>query len=124
MVGSITDINTRAAIIAQNKYSNDLNGYGVNHPNALSDGDDFGKGENNNQVGSQTDINNRLDNQARNIYSENNSYSLVHPNAISDGDEKGRAENNNSVGTSKDINERNQSIARNQYSGNSGYPDF
>ena len=75
-------------------------------------------------MGSQTDINNRLDNQSRNIYDENNSYSLVHPNAISDGDEKGRAENNNSVGTSKDINERNQSIARNQYSGNSGYPDF
>ena len=111
-------------MLNRNQYNTDLNGYDTNHPNAISDGDELGKGENNGNIGGLTDINTRTDNKNRNLYNDQNGYSLVHPNAISDGDEKGRAENNNSVGTLTDNNERTAHVARNPYNSSQGYPDF
>ena len=50
------------------------------HENALSDGDELGKGENNGNVGGLTDINTRTDLTNRNTYNDSNGYSLVHQN--------------------------------------------
>lgn len=59
--------------ISRNSY--DYNDdYNVGHPNAQSDGDNKGKGENNNQVGSTADIQKRNEAKARNKYSYNNPY--------------------------------------------------
>jgi hypothetical protein len=44
------------------------------HPNAMSDGDDRGKGENNGNVGSSIDIQTRTDVVARNKYNGSKGY--------------------------------------------------
>jgi len=44
------------------------------HPNALSDGDDKGKGDNNGSIGSSTDIRLRKEAEARNKYNKNKEY--------------------------------------------------
>lgn len=46
------------------------NEYNVTHPNALSDGDEKGKGLNNDSVGSSVDINHREFLMKRNRYKE------------------------------------------------------
>lgn len=55
-------------------YTSPSNIYGAGHPNALSDGDDKGKGENSNSIGGLTDINTRIANIAKNKYNQNNTY--------------------------------------------------
>jgi hypothetical protein len=61
--------------MATNKYSGE-NGYGVTNPNAMSDGDEFGKGQigDNGQVGSLTDINTRIQVINKNKFGETNKY--------------------------------------------------
>lgn len=63
----------REAQVNKNTYGfNDE--YRSEHPNALSDGDEFGKGENSGQVGNSTDIRMRKSLMAKNKYSFNNEY--------------------------------------------------
>lgn len=112
----------RKELLVKNAYVEDK-GYSSNHKNALSDGDEKGKGENAGNVGSLTDINTRKDNMGRNYYNDEIGYSSTHPNALSDGDEKGKGETN-TIGSITDINRRTDNVARNQYNANKGYPDF
>jgi hypothetical protein len=58
---------------ARNSY-NKNDEFGVGHPNALSDGDEKGKGENAGQVGSKTDIEQRKLAAAKNKYNLNRPY--------------------------------------------------
>jgi hypothetical protein len=57
----------------RDEYNNN-NEYRLGHPNALSDGDDLGRGENNGQIGTKTDISQRKIAEAKNRYSANNQY--------------------------------------------------
>lgn len=59
--------------IVRNTYDNN-DKYNVSHPNALSDGDELGKGEFNGSVGSATDIRMRQTAKAKNMYNSNNEY--------------------------------------------------
>lgn len=61
--------------VARNKFS-EIEQYSENHPDALSDGDELGKGEFNGSIGGRTDILTREKNTARNFYSPKNQYSL------------------------------------------------
>lgn len=111
--------------LSRNQYSYN-NGYGINHPNAISDGDNKGKGQNESgEVGSKVDILTRTETLARNRYTNNNGYGISHPNAISDGDEKGKGQNESGqVGSASDILNRNETLARNKFQENKRYPDF
>ena len=116
----------RPTELAINRYSAN-NGYGITNPNAVSDGDEFGKGQNQNgQVGSLTDINTRTDIMSTNRYGVNNGYGVTNPDAISDGDEfgKGQKGENGQVGSFSDINNRIDNIGRNKFNSEKGYPDF
>src|SRR6056300_587911 len=104
----------RNEALARNNYQGNKR-YDSNHPNALSDGDELGKGENNGKIGSSSDISNRLDSMSRNKYGPDNGYGVENPNAISDGDEYGRGENMGQIGTFTDINQRQEHIKRNTY---------
>ena len=78
----------RKEVVSKNYYtSNQI--YNSNNPNALSDGDEKGKGENDGKIGSSIDIQNRIGNLAKNTYNENNIYDSNNPNALSTGDDKG-----------------------------------
>jgi hypothetical protein len=48
--------------------------YNVAHENALSDGDEKGKGENNGSIGGLTDITKRGQSEAKNMYNQNRPY--------------------------------------------------
>lgn len=48
--------------------------FNSSHKNALSDGDDKGKGENSGSVGSRTDIQQRKLAEAKNMYNRNKEY--------------------------------------------------
>lgn len=61
--------------LVRNKYKT-TNEYRANHPNALSDGDELGKGENNGSIGSATDIRQRTIAEARNTFTKNNPYDI------------------------------------------------
>lgn len=61
--------------VTRNKFS-EINQYSENHPDALSDGDELGKGELNGSIGGRTDILTRQRNLIRNFYSPTNQYSL------------------------------------------------
>jgi len=61
--------------LVRNKYKSS-DEYRASHPNAKSDGDEHGKGENNGSVGSRTDIIERKKAEARNIYTKNNQYDI------------------------------------------------
>ena len=50
------------------------NEYVLGHPNAISDGDELGKGENNDQIGGLTDIKTRNCSIVKNPYNENKPY--------------------------------------------------
>lgn len=53
---------------------NNENGYSSLHVNALSNGDDRGKGETTDSIGSITDINVRIDSVTKNKYGSKKSY--------------------------------------------------
>lgn len=59
--------------LARNKYTTN-NVYNEGSSDALSDGDELGKGELNGSIGSATDIVKRNTLQSKNIYSANNPY--------------------------------------------------
>ena len=66
-------IQYRKNLVSKNIYNNN-NNYSNSHPNALSDGDERGKGENNNSVGSATDIKSRKTLLTKNKYGKNKEY--------------------------------------------------
>lgn len=59
--------------VVRNKYKT-TDEYRASHPNAKSDGDEAGKGENNGSIGGKTDIAQRNTAEARNFYTKNNAY--------------------------------------------------
>ncbi|MFW6247192.1 MAG: hypothetical protein ACOC22_03420 [bacterium] len=59
--------------MTRNKYKKD-DFYEIGHEDVLSDGDEHGKGENNGQIGSSTDISKRNGLMVKNMYSKNNEY--------------------------------------------------
>jgi hypothetical protein len=63
----------RKTNIARNRYDNN-NFYNVAHPNALSSGDEPGKGEANGQIGGATDIKTREASIVRNKFNRNREY--------------------------------------------------
>ena len=75
----------RTQEVVINRYS-EKNGYGITSKNALSDGDELGKGQvgDTGTVGSLTDINTRIQIMATNKYSGENGYGVTNPNAMSD----------------------------------------
>lgn len=113
----------RTEILGPNVYK-DNNEYSSVNKNALSDGDDKGKGDVNGQVGSSVDIQNRIDNMGRNRYSIVNEYSSINKDALSDGDEMGKGDVNGQVGSLTDIKTRIDVVGRNKFSEGKGYPDF
>lgn len=62
--------------LKRNSYSNNAP-YGPSHKNALSDGDEKGKGEKNGSIGSKTDIYMRSKLLATNKFSPNKPYDSV-----------------------------------------------
>ena len=96
--------------LSRNAYI-DKNGYATTHENALSTGDDKGKGETN-TIGSATDIQTRINNLVKNTYSSDNRYDSNNPNALSDGDEKGKGETI-TIGSHTDINTRTELLSKN-----------
>ena len=65
----------RQAHLTRNSYI-EKNGYGTTHENALSNGDEKGKGETA-TIGSSLDIQTRVNNLLKNPYSSNNEYNSV-----------------------------------------------
>ena len=63
----------RKKLIAKNDYNNN-NEYNIGHPDALSTGDEEGKGEVNGQVGGKTDIKQRKKLMAKNRFNNNREY--------------------------------------------------
>lgn len=63
----------RNETLARNSYTSN-NFYSSVNKNALSDGDEKGKGELDGKIGSSVDIHNRIDNTGRNKFGENNKY--------------------------------------------------
>jgi hypothetical protein len=59
--------------VARNSYDNN-DQYNVGHSNALSNGDEKGKGELENQVGGTTDIKSRETSMTKNRYNKNREY--------------------------------------------------
>lgn len=59
--------------VVRNKYKS-TDEYRASHPNAKSDGDEHGKGENNGEVGGKTDVSQRKTEEVRNRYTKNNQY--------------------------------------------------
>jgi len=116
----------RVSAISRNEY-NSKGEYGSTNANALSDGDNKGKGTSaDGSVGSLKDINTRKDNLGRNPYNSDKGYGVGHGNALSDGDEKGKGEVDGSIGSLKDINTRKDNLGRNSTYGpnKKSYPDF
>lgn len=66
----------RQASLANNNEINMMNEYQIGHPNATSDGDEKGKGLNNGNVGSATDIRKRKDLLSRNRFNKEREYNL------------------------------------------------
>lgn len=113
----------RTISLSRNEYNyDDL--YNSTNPNALSTGDDKGKGELDGKIGGITDINTRIDNTGRNIYNPNLEYNSTNLNALSNGDEKGKGELDGSVGGLTDINIRIDNTGRNKFGEKKTYPDF
>jgi hypothetical protein len=76
MVGTKTDMLIRTESVARNTYNSE-NGYNKTNVNALSDGDEKGKGQIGDEgksIGSKTDINERLNNTTKNSYGEKKPY--------------------------------------------------
>jgi len=117
----------RTQEVVINRYSA-KNGYGITSKDALSDGDEFGKGQvgDTGTVGSLTDINTRIQVTSINRYNKENGYGITNPDALSDGDEfgKGQIGDNGQVGSLTDINTRTQVINKNKFGESNKYPDF
>lgn len=117
----------RTQEIVINRYS-EKNGYGLTSKDAISDGDERGKGQKNDHgdVGSLTDINTRTQLMNTNKYGKEFGYGLTNPNAISDGDEfgKGQKGDDGQVGSLTDINTRTLVINKNKFGEHNKYPDF
>lgn len=115
----------RNILLAKNEYSTN-DEYGLTNKNALSDGDDKGKGDVNGSVGSATDIEERKTLLGRNEYAPNFEYDSTNPNAQSDGDDKGKGQvgDSGTIGSKQDIYERVQNTKVNPYNSNKTYPDF
>jgi hypothetical protein len=117
----------RTQEIVINRYS-DKNGYGLTSKDAISDGDERGKGQkgDNGEVGSITDINTRIQILNTNKYGKEFGYGLTNPNAISDGDElgKGQKGDDGQIGSLTDINTRTLVINKNKFGELNKYPDF
>ena len=117
----------RTQEVVINRYS-EKNGYGITSKDAISDGDEYGKGQkgDNGEVGSITDINTRIQITATNKYNNENGYGITNPNAMSDGDEfgKGQIGDDGQVGSLTDINTRIQVINKNKFGESNKYPDF
>lgn len=64
----------RGILLPINEYKEKGNEYSATNPNALSDGDEKGKGLNNNSVGSKTDIITRQTLKGINQYNDINEY--------------------------------------------------
>lgn len=63
----------RDVLLAKNSFNvNDE--YVSGHKNALSDGDEKGKGEKDGSIGSATDISKRVELSAKNLYNSNDEY--------------------------------------------------
>ena len=113
----------RTALMTSNTYDGtESDEYSSTHPNALSDGDDAGKGLTN-TTGSSTDILTRQTLVNSNEYNGANSYGSSHPNALSDGDEAGKGQTN-TIGGTTDILTRGNNISSNQYGPSNEYPNF
>lgn len=63
----------RDSLLVKNIYGNN-DGYTSSHPNALSDGDEHGKGEKSGSIGGATDIKTRSSLLVKNKYTSNNDY--------------------------------------------------
>jgi hypothetical protein len=117
----------RTQEVVINRYS-EKNGYGTTNKNALSDGDELGKGQagDTGTIGSLTDINTRIQVTSINKYNSENGYGITNPNAMSDGDEfgKGQIGDDGQVGSLTDINTRIQVINKNKFGESNKYPDF
>lgn len=59
--------------LVRNSYDKN-DSYEIGHENALSDGDELGKGELNGQVGSATDIKTRNSLMSKNLFNKNREY--------------------------------------------------
>ena len=117
----------RTQEVVINRYS-EKNGYGTTNKNALSDGDELGKGQAGDAgtIGSLTDINTRIQVTSINKYNSENGYGITNPNAMSDGDEfgKGQIGDDGQIGSLTDINTRIQVINKNKFGESNKYPDF
>ncbi len=117
----------RTQEVVINRYS-EKNGYGTTNKNALSDGDELGKGQagDTGTIGSLTDINTRIQVTSINKYNSENGYGITNPNAMSDGDEfgKGQIGDDGQIGSLTDINTRIQVINKNKFGETNKYPDF
>jgi len=60
---------------SRNTYT-DNDDYNTGHPNALSDGDEKGRGEQQQQVGTVTDIRKREELATKNMFNKNNPYNI------------------------------------------------
>jgi hypothetical protein len=69
----------RTENLGRNTYNSE-NGYNLINKNAISDGDDYGKGQNgpNGTIGSKTDILKRVENTGKNEYNSKKEYNR-HP---------------------------------------------
>lgn len=65
----------RTSNVARNIYDKEDN-YNIGNSRAKSDGDDFGKGETSQGIGSATDISKRNEAATRNIYNKNKPYNI------------------------------------------------
>ena len=112
-IGTRADIDARTCNIARNRYvlGDGQDEYSEKHTRAISDDDEFGKGEHERSkcIGSSVDIIQRnLQLNCGNVYSCGNEYNAAHLRAVSNGDEFGKGENkeSNSIGSSVDISQR------------------
>ncbi len=109
----------RVTLEAKNTYNTEGRQYGSSNSNALSDGDEKGKGQvgDTGSIGSKTDIQTRLDNIVKNDYKETNQYSSSNRDAQSDGDVfgKGQIDDTGTIGSIVDINERIKLLGKNSY---------
>tara|TARA_R110000803_G_scaffold48837_3_gene101489 strand:- start:2527 stop:2913 length:387 start_codon:yes stop_codon:yes gene_type:complete len=113
----------RNALMSSNNYDGSPSDeYGSSHPNALSDGDEAGKGLTT-TVGGTTDILSRQTLLNSNAYNDSNSYGSSHPNALSDGDEPGKGDTG-TIGGTTDILTRTNNTSSNQFGPTNEYPNF
>lgn len=65
----------RETLLSKNAYNNNSE-YNVGHKNALSDGDEHGRGEKAGSIGTSTDIAKRTELLSKNMYNKNKPYNI------------------------------------------------